>query len=62
MEKLDKKATGEMNEIYERFVFNSRNLLMPVCGQLRIKSGSDVLLRISATREDRAGVLDQYFG
>ena len=41
MEKLVKKATGEMNEIYERFLFNSRNLLLRV--KLPVSSGSGVL-------------------
>ena len=41
MEKLVKKATGEMNEIYERFLFNSRNLLLRM--KLPVSSGSGVL-------------------
>ena len=41
MEKLVKKTTGEMNEIYERFLFNSRNLLLRM--KLPVSSGSGVL-------------------
>ena len=41
MEKLVKKATWEMNEIYERFLFNSRNLLLRM--KLPVSSGSGVL-------------------
>ena len=41
MEKLVKKATGEMNEIFERFLFNSRNLLLRM--KLPVSSGSGVL-------------------